>query len=205
MPKTSRDTDQTDQSASRQRGVNKSKKKQDFVKKNIELAKDAGNAVLMTDDEKRRLAELLKDIGEDGSTNLPSDEGNPSQWAVSLTPGEGYTPEPSEQHYLTIINCKLQALLSAEDYSALHSPYSSCRQLQVRACGILPATEPLADHSRHLVLKCRFRGNGCVHLIIPLEGEELPSREPEGEEPPSREPEGELLPSQEPEGEPLPS
>ncbi|MGH0128130.1 UNVERIFIED_CONTAM: hypothetical protein FKN15_011180 [Acipenser sinensis] len=26
------------------------------------------------DDEKRRLAELLKDIGEDGSTNLPSDE-----------------------------------------------------------------------------------------------------------------------------------
>ncbi|MGH0131118.1 UNVERIFIED_CONTAM: hypothetical protein FKN15_042001 [Acipenser sinensis] len=129
--KTSRDTDQTDQSASRQRGVNKSKKKQDFVKKNIELAKDAGNAVLMTDDEKRRLAELLKDIGEDGSTNLPSDEGNPSQWAVSLTPGEGYTPEPSELHYLTIINCKLQALLSAEDYSALHSPYSSCRQLQV--------------------------------------------------------------------------
>ncbi|XP_041121130.1 fibrous sheath-interacting protein 1 isoform X2 [Polyodon spathula] len=130
MSKTSRDTDQTDQSASRQRGVNKSKKKQDFVKKNIELAKDAGNAVLMTDDEKRRLAELLKDIGEDGSTNLPSDEGNPSQWAVSLTPGEGYTPEPSELHHLTEIDSKLQALLSAEDYSALHSPYSSCRQLQ---------------------------------------------------------------------------
>ncbi|XP_058843357.1 fibrous sheath-interacting protein 1-like [Acipenser ruthenus] len=128
--KTSRDTDQTDQSANRQRGVNKSKKKQDFVKKNIELAKDAGNAVLMTDDEKRRLAELLKDIGEDGSTNLPSDEGNPSQWAVSLTPGEGYTPEPSELHHLTEIDSKLQALLSAEDYSALHSPYSSCRQLQ---------------------------------------------------------------------------
>ncbi|RXM35767.1 Fibrous sheath-interacting protein 1 [Acipenser ruthenus] len=130
----------------------------------LTLAKDAGNAVLMTDDEKRRLAELLKDIGEDGSTSLPSDEppmdigtrhkcsiigtlllggprlagwlagrtfqGNPSQWAVSLTPGEGYTPEPSELHHLTEIDSKLQALLSAEDYSALHSPYSSCRQLQ---------------------------------------------------------------------------
>ncbi|MGH0148281.1 UNVERIFIED_CONTAM: hypothetical protein FKN15_014276 [Acipenser sinensis] len=48
------------------------------------LAKDAGNAVLMTDDEKRRLAELLKDIGEDGSTNLPSDE----VAVLRLSPGE---------------------------------------------------------------------------------------------------------------------
>ncbi|XP_035262325.1 fibrous sheath-interacting protein 1 isoform X3 [Anguilla anguilla] len=58
----------TDQSEGRPCGVDRGKKKQDFVKKNIELARDAGSQVLMTDAEKTRLAELLQDLdsGDEG-------------------------------------------------------------------------------------------------------------------------------------------
>ncbi|KAG2457473.1 FSIP1 protein, partial [Polypterus senegalus] len=69
------DTDTSDRPESRcSRVKQKKKKKRDFVKKNIELAKDAGNQVLMTDNEKKRLAELLRDIDNDRSDTLPRDE-----------------------------------------------------------------------------------------------------------------------------------
>nr|XP_038036084.1 fibrous sheath-interacting protein 1 isoform X3 [Anas platyrhynchos] len=45
---------------------NKSKNNQDFIKKNIELAKDSGNQIAMLEGERKRLSELLKDT-EDGS------------------------------------------------------------------------------------------------------------------------------------------
>lgn len=44
-------------------------KVKDFIKKNIELAKEAKNPVLLTDDEKRRLTELLKNIDVEISNN----------------------------------------------------------------------------------------------------------------------------------------
>ncbi|XP_069640242.1 fibrous sheath-interacting protein 1 isoform X4 [Haliaeetus albicilla] len=99
----------------------KSKNNQDFIKKNIELAKDSGNQIVMLEGERKRLIELLKDT-EDG-IELQGLEEDVSGW---LAPGEGYTPEPMEFHHLNEIDIKLQVLLSDGDFSAISS---SCSKL----------------------------------------------------------------------------
>ncbi|NXC32092.1 FSIP1 protein, partial [Campylorhamphus procurvoides] len=95
------------------------KSNQDFIKKNIELAKDSGNQFVMLEGERKRLIELLKDT-EDG-IELQGLEENVSGW---LAPGEGYTPEPTEFHLLNEIDIKLQVLLSDGDLSAISSSCS---------------------------------------------------------------------------------
>ncbi|NXA31802.1 FSIP1 protein, partial [Eudromia elegans] len=97
---------------------NKSKSSQDFIKKNIELAKDSGNQVALLEEEKKRLIELLKDT-EDGSEL----QGLEEDASGCLVPGEGYTPEPMEFHHLSEIDIKLQ-VLSDGDFSASHSSCS---------------------------------------------------------------------------------
>ncbi|NXE46974.1 FSIP1 protein, partial [Casuarius casuarius] len=97
---------------------NKSKSNQDFIKKNIELAKDSGNQVALLEEQKKRLIELLKDT-EDGSEL----QGLEEDGCVWLVPGEGYTPEPMEFHHLNEIDIKLQ-VLSDGDFSAIHSSCS---------------------------------------------------------------------------------
>ncbi|XP_010084650.1 PREDICTED: fibrous sheath-interacting protein 1, partial [Pterocles gutturalis] len=97
----------------------KSKTNQNFIKKNIELAKDSGNQIVMLEEERKRLNELLKDT-EDG-IDL---QGFEEDISGSLAPGEGYTPEPMEFHHLNEIDFKLQALLSDEDFSAISSSSS---------------------------------------------------------------------------------
>ncbi|NXN68960.1 FSIP1 protein, partial [Himantopus himantopus] len=97
----------------------KSKNNQDFIKKNIELAKNSGNQIVMLEGERKRLMELLKDT-EDG-IELQGLEEDVSGW---LTPGEGYTPEPMEFHHLNEIDIKLQVLLSDGDFSAISSSCS---------------------------------------------------------------------------------
>ncbi|NWS94599.1 FSIP1 protein, partial [Mionectes macconnelli] len=97
----------------------KNKSNQDFIKKNIALAKDSGNQFVMLEEERKRLIELLKDTEDE--TELQGLEENVSVW---LAPGEGYTPEPTEFHLLNEIDIKLEALLSDGDFSAISSPYS---------------------------------------------------------------------------------
>ncbi|NWW93989.1 FSIP1 protein, partial [Rhynochetos jubatus] len=97
----------------------KSKSNQDFIKKNIELAKDSGNQIVMLEGERKRLIELLKDIEE--GIELPGLEEDVSG---GLAPGEGYTPEPMEFHHLNEIDIKLQVLLSDGDSSMISSPCS---------------------------------------------------------------------------------
>ncbi|NWV08205.1 FSIP1 protein, partial [Ptilonorhynchus violaceus] len=108
---------ETEKTAEKTRSKNKTS--QDFVKKNIELAKDSGNQVVMLEEERKRLIELLKDT-EDG-TEFQSLEENMYEW---LAPGEGYTPEPIEFHLLNDIDNKLQVLLSDGDFSAVSSSSS---------------------------------------------------------------------------------
>ncbi|XP_072896248.1 fibrous sheath-interacting protein 1 isoform X3 [Hemitrygon akajei] len=96
-------------------------KVKDFIKKNIELAKEAKNPVLLTDDEKRRLAELLKNIDAEVSNH----EDTLMPWAVTVAERDGYTPEPIEQQQLAEIDAKLQAYLSAENISVKTSMRSS--------------------------------------------------------------------------------
>ncbi|XP_006831967.1 PREDICTED: fibrous sheath-interacting protein 1 [Chrysochloris asiatica] len=85
------------------------KHNQDFIKRNIELAKDAGNTVIMIDKEKKRLVELLKDL-DDADSGRCSSEGDPTGW---LVPGEGYMLATAEHQQLAEIETKLQKLFAA--------------------------------------------------------------------------------------------
>ncbi|XP_040457738.1 fibrous sheath-interacting protein 1 isoform X1 [Falco naumanni] len=96
----------------------KNKGNRDFIKKNVELAKDPGNQVVMLERERKRLVELLKDT-EDG-IEFQGLEEDLSGW---LAPGEGYTPELMDFH-LNEIDIKLQVLLSDGDFSAISSSCS---------------------------------------------------------------------------------
>nr|XP_060616122.1 fibrous sheath-interacting protein 1 [Anolis sagrei ordinatus] len=87
----------------------------DFIKKNIELAKDAANQVVMLEEEKKRLAELLRDTEEETNELHVIEEGV----MACLVPGEGYTPEPVEYYHLTEISAKLKAVISDGDFAAV--------------------------------------------------------------------------------------
>ncbi|GCC25862.1 hypothetical protein chiPu_0004274 [Chiloscyllium punctatum] len=96
-------------------------KVKDFVKKNIELAKEAKNPVLLTDDEKKRLAELLMDVEADSSIS----EDTSVPWALSVVEREGYTPEPMDQQQLADIDAKLQVFNLDDDFPMINSSLSS--------------------------------------------------------------------------------
>ncbi|XP_037360030.2 fibrous sheath-interacting protein 1 [Talpa occidentalis] len=82
------------------------KHSQDFIKRNIELAKDSGKPVVMSDREKKRLIELLKDL-DDQDSGLSSSEGDQSVW---LDPGGGYTLAVTQHQQLADIDTKLEEL-----------------------------------------------------------------------------------------------
>ncbi|KAM9713386.1 fibrous sheath-interacting protein 1 isoform 2-T2 [Dama dama] len=82
------------------------KHSQDFIKRNIELAKNLGKPVVMIDREKEKLVELLKDL-DDTDSGLSSSEGDQCGW---LVPGEGYTLAVTQHQQLAEIDTKLQEL-----------------------------------------------------------------------------------------------
>ncbi|XP_075819900.1 fibrous sheath-interacting protein 1 isoform X2 [Microtus pennsylvanicus] len=82
----------------------RSKLSQDFIKRNIELAKSPRSPVVMIDREKKRLDELLKGL-DDTDSGLSSSEGDQCGW---LVPGEGYTLAATESQKLAQIDTKLQ-------------------------------------------------------------------------------------------------
>ncbi|KAJ8290425.1 hypothetical protein GJAV_G00012690 [Gymnothorax javanicus] len=106
------------QTEGRQCRVDKGKKKQDFVKKNIELAREAGSQVCMTDAEKARLKEILQDL----DCAEQEDQENPNHSAVVIS-GEGFTPEPAELDQLLHIDSRLRLLLPVDDFLSLCSKY----------------------------------------------------------------------------------
>nr|XP_012317947.1 fibrous sheath-interacting protein 1 isoform X2 [Aotus nancymaae] len=94
------------------------KHNQDFIKRNIELAKESRNPVVMIDREKKRLTELLKDL-DDRDSGLSSSEGDQSGCVV---PGEGYALAVSQHQQLTEIDIKLQELSAASPMISSFSP-----------------------------------------------------------------------------------
>ncbi|XP_038187573.2 fibrous sheath-interacting protein 1 [Arvicola amphibius] len=82
----------------------RSKLSQDFIKRNIELAKSPRSPVVMIDSEKKRLDELLTGLDDTGS-GLSSSEGDQCGW---LVPGEGYTLAATDSQKLAQIDTKLQ-------------------------------------------------------------------------------------------------
>ncbi|XP_009080979.1 PREDICTED: fibrous sheath-interacting protein 1, partial [Acanthisitta chloris] len=97
----------------------KRKNNKDFIKKNIELAKDSRNRFILLEGERKRLHELLKNI--EGGIELQGLKENVSGW---LAPGEGYTPKPMEFHLLNEIEIKLQKLPLDGDFSTISSSCS---------------------------------------------------------------------------------
>ncbi|KAM6335364.1 fibrous sheath-interacting protein 1 isoform 2-T3 [Podargus strigoides] len=128
----------------------KIKNSQDFIKKNIELAKDSGNQIVMLERERKRLMELLKDTEDE--TELESLEEDVSGW---LAQGEGYTPDPMEFHRLNEIDIKLQVLLSGGDFSAISSScskpqsqiYQESLDCATRSLGAVPGEKVLRDNT----------------------------------------------------------
>ncbi|XP_006920567.1 fibrous sheath-interacting protein 1 isoform X2 [Pteropus alecto] len=94
------------------------KHSQDFIKRNIELAKNQGKPVFMIDREKKRLVELLKDL-DDKDSGLSSSEGDQSGW---LVPGEGYTLAVTQHQQLAEIDTKLQELSATFPITFSFSP-----------------------------------------------------------------------------------
>ncbi|XP_053399953.1 fibrous sheath-interacting protein 1-like [Mercenaria mercenaria] len=99
----------------------KKKRKKDFIKRNKELAADASNAIAMTEEEKKRLDDLLKDVANipDIPEHAELDESNPFQLAVK--PGEGFVPDPEELRSLTSIDSRLKELMPPDDYQSIAS------------------------------------------------------------------------------------
>lgn len=94
------------------------KHSQDFIKRNIELAKNFGKSVVMVDREKKRLVELLKDL-DDRDSGLSSSEGDLPGW---LVPGEGYRLAVTQHQQLAEIDTKLQELSAASPAISSFSP-----------------------------------------------------------------------------------
>ncbi|XP_052385912.1 fibrous sheath-interacting protein 1 isoform X1 [Carassius gibelio] len=118
---TRHETDGQDQpSDDRQRGAAHSKHKQDFVRRNIELAEAWGNSFLLTQQEKERIEELLKDVEEEENHSELQTEAQVV--SSSLSAGEGFAPEPSELHSLRHIDSRLELLLPVQDFLSVRSP-----------------------------------------------------------------------------------
>ncbi|XP_075703920.1 fibrous sheath-interacting protein 1-like [Rhinoderma darwinii] len=89
---------------------NKDHNRVNFIQRNIELVKDAGSHVLLMDDEKLRLEQLLGDV-QDGC----SDDDIMANVSLWLVPGEGFTPEPGDLDMLAQIEAELQIFSSTKD------------------------------------------------------------------------------------------
>ncbi|XP_015413122.1 PREDICTED: fibrous sheath-interacting protein 1 [Myotis davidii] len=108
------------------------KHSQDFIKRNIELAKNSGKPEVMIDREKKRLVELLKDL-DDRDSGLSSSEQRKARkktgkgdhqcdLSVWLIPGEGYTLAVTQHQQLAEIDTKLQEFSAASPTTFSFSP-----------------------------------------------------------------------------------
>ncbi|XP_033127894.1 protein phosphatase 1 regulatory subunit 12A-like [Anneissia japonica] len=93
-----------------------------FIQRNIQLASDASNVIAMTDDEKRRLEDLLADVEMlgDGDDNKQNDE-NLHTLQLHSVPGIGYHPDQTDMQALKDIDEKLKELMPAEDFESICS------------------------------------------------------------------------------------
>ncbi|XP_066279328.1 fibrous sheath-interacting protein 1-like [Branchiostoma lanceolatum] len=105
--------------SSSKEGGSGDKEKPDFIKRNIQLASDANSLIAMTDDEKKRLEELLENIDTEEDSQAADTPVNPFQ--LALVPGTGFTPEEDDMKALRDIDSKLQVLLPPHDYESICS------------------------------------------------------------------------------------
>ncbi|KAL3049073.1 hypothetical protein OYC64_008533 [Pagothenia borchgrevinki] len=114
-------------------GASKGKRKQkDFVKRNIELVRGEGDQVLLTQAEIERLAELLGEVEEDEEESARGADSEGDMWAVSVSTGQGYIPEPSDLEQLIDIDSKMCLLLPVEEFASMNSSYRNLTMSQGR-------------------------------------------------------------------------
>lgn len=103
--------------------ASKSKKKQkDFVKRNIELISGELGQEVLTQPEKERLAELLREIDQEEEDCARGADGE-DMWAVSVSTGQGYTPEPPDLKHLNDIDSRIRLLLPVEELASLQGSF----------------------------------------------------------------------------------
>jgi hypothetical protein len=110
----------------------------------MELAADAANTIAMTDDEKKRIEDLLVDLDVIPELDIPEEStvrkyihrqagfqnaefylqsSNPYQ--IVLSAGEGFRPAAEELKRLDAIDDRLRALLPPDDFNSICSTPSS--------------------------------------------------------------------------------
>ncbi|KAI7804179.1 fibrous sheath-interacting protein 1 [Triplophysa rosa] len=129
------------------------KRRQDFVKKNIELAGVAGTSVLLTQHERERLEELLKDLEEDQNNTDSSSHTPKVVSSLCVVSGEGFTPEPSELDSLLHIDSRLQLLLPVKDVLSARIPPADLSSSPMR----LPSLDEMkmGDRGERVLLDVR--------------------------------------------------
>ena len=101
----------------KKRKNSKAKQKgQNFIKRNISLAADAGNIIPMTEEEKKRLEELLNEGVDQFVVDGPT-ENHTSD--ICVPSGAGFLPDQQSLEALTEIDHKLQALVPVDELDML--------------------------------------------------------------------------------------
>ncbi|XP_041828148.1 fibrous sheath-interacting protein 1 [Melanotaenia boesemani] len=101
-----------------------------FIKRNIELVSGEVDHVLLTNAEKERLAELLREIDEEEENSTTGADSEEVMRAVSVLTGQGYTPEPSDLEQLIDIDSKICLLLPVEEFQSLQNSYTNLSMSQ---------------------------------------------------------------------------
>uniref|UniRef100_S4RT92 Fibrous sheath-interacting protein 1 n=1 Tax=Petromyzon marinus TaxID=7757 RepID=S4RT92_PETMA len=89
--------------------TNLQESERNFIRKNIEMVREVGNPIQITEDEKSRLLHLLQDIDESEDLHADSEDKQAVECAVVMA-GEGYVPEVNEQHQLEEIDSRLHSI-----------------------------------------------------------------------------------------------
>ncbi|XP_072313213.1 fibrous sheath-interacting protein 1 isoform X2 [Eucyclogobius newberryi] len=111
--------------------ASKSKKKhKDFVKRNIELISSEGGQEVLTQPEKERLDELLREIAQEEEDCARCADAEDYVWAVSAWTGQGYTPEPPDLQNLNDIDSRIRLLLPVEEFASLQASFSNLSEFQ---------------------------------------------------------------------------
>lgn len=123
----------------RQSKKDKKGKKKDFIKRNIKLAADANNVIAMTDEEKKRLDELLSDM-----SNLVDESFAKETTSLTLC-GDCFQSSQEEAKQLADIDFQLQSLLPSEDYNAI------CNSTVCVGDTLSQVRSPRSETSNHLL------------------------------------------------------
>lgn len=132
----------------------KHKVKKNFLKRNIQLLKDANSAVPMTANEKKRIEVLLQDL--DVFFDHDQDIESNCSWNVSSMNcplGDGFTSSNEDKALLNLIDSKLKSLMSGDEFNSVASTQRSTSTQRAFTCVVPPSdTEALKSFGEKALL-----------------------------------------------------